>query len=415
MRKLWVVAKDAYLQTVKSLSFVILLLLPIIIGAVIAVISFFAAASAMNTNRDVALIGESAHYEEIQKIIGDNWKLNTEITTQEEAEKSLREDDISGYYQINESDGNLQIRFINRNDSPDMSQTKIQSELHDLERRESAKSLGLTEEEIAQIDKSDWNIETVTKTYGPEGEESTVDLSRKYIGLGIAYVVVFGMFMFITNYASIIATNIAQEKGTHIMEILLSCSSPMTQFFGKILGVSLAIFTQIAIYSIVGVITILTFPFDNLPLPEGVAIPSLGGFTGLIIPAVFMFIIGCFTYIVLAAMFGSFVSKAEDAQKAMTPMMIPLIAGFYIGMFSLNSPQALFVKVTSFIPFFTPFIMPFRIAGGTASQVEVWLSILGMVLFAVLVLFLSMKIYKKSVLDYDDSSLFAKVRRALWG
>ena len=78
----------------------------------------------------------------------------------------------------------------------------------------------------------------------------------------------------------------------------------------------------------------------------------------------------------------------------MTPMMIPLIAGFYIGMFSLNSPQALFVKVTSFIPFFTPFIMPFRIAGGTASQVEVWLSILGMVLFAVLVLFLSMKIYK---------------------
>lgn len=257
MRKLWVVAKDAYLQTVKSLSFVILLLLPIIIGAVIAVISFFAAASAMNTNRDVALIGESAHYEEIQKIIGDNWKLNTEITTQEEAEKSLREDDISGYYQINESDGNVQIRFINRNDSPDMSQTKIQSELHDLERRESAKSLGLTEEEIAQIDKSDWNIETVTKTYGPEGEESTVDLSRKYIGLGIAYVVVFGMFMFITNYASIIATNIAQEKGTHIMEILLSCSSPMTQFFGKILGVSLAIFTQIAIYSIVITPTII--------------------------------------------------------------------------------------------------------------------------------------------------------------
>lgn len=415
MRKLWVVAKDAYLQTVKSLSFVLLLILPILIGAVIAVISFFAAYSAMNTNRDVALVGEHRYKAEVQKIIADNWNLNTEIQTQEKGEQALKEGKISAYYEIKDNNGQIAINFINRNDSPDMNQTKVQADLHGLERRINAQDLGLSREEIAQLDKSDWNIETITKTYGPDGEESTVDLSRKYFGLGITYVVVFGMFMFITNYASIIATNIAQEKGTHIMEILLSCSSPMTQFFGKIIGVSLAIFTQIAIYAIVGIISVLTFPFDKIPLPDEMTIPSLAGFSGLILPAVLMFIIGCFTYIVLAAMFGSFVSKAEDAQKAMTPMMLPLIAGFYIGMFSLTSPQALFVKVTSFIPFFTPFIMPFRIAGGTAGGLEVWLSILGMILFAVLILFVSMKVYRRSVLDYDDTSFFAKIGRALWG
>lgn len=415
MRKLWVVAKDAYLQTVKSLSFVILLLLPIIIGAVIAVISFFAAFSAMNTNRDVAFVGEHSYSTQIRKIIDENWKLNKDITTVEEAENALKEEKISGYYRLQDTDGKLKLDFINRNDSPDMNQMKVQSELHSLERKVNAESLGLNREEIARIDQSDWNIETITKTYGPDGEESTIDQTRKYVGLGIAYFVVFAMFMFITNYASIIATNIAQEKGTHIMEILLSCTSAMTQFFGKIIGVSLAIFTQIAIYSITSIMVLLFFPFERLPIPGGFTLPPVEEFSGLIIAAVFMFVIGCFTYIVLAAMFGSFVSKAEDAQKAMTPMMLPLIAGFYIGMFSLTAPQALFVKITSFIPFFTPFIMPFRIAGGTATTAEIWISILGMIIFAVVMLFVSIKVYRKSVLDYDDSSLFAKVRRALFG
>ena len=417
MSKLFVVAKDSYLQTVKSLSFIMLLVLPFIFVAIFAVIGFFIGMSMMGTEYDVAVVGNSSQKSHLEDIVNREWIYHSEIQTVDEADKALAAKEIQAYYLIEDVEGRPSIQFVNRNDSPDMNQTNIQDKIYDLERRTAGERLGLNQEELASLASQDWTIERVTKNFS-SGSPQEVDQNQRDIGMGIAYFVTIAMFILITNYASIIATSIAQEKGTHIMEILLSCTSPSDQFFGKIIGAGLAILTQIGIYVVLAFalnLFIPKVPTDQIPLPEGFVMPDLSAYSGLIGGSIIMFFLGCFIYIVLAAMFGSFVAKAEDAQKAMTPLMLPLLAGFYIGIFSLTMPQAMFVKVTSYIPIFTPFIMPFRMAAETATTLEVVLSIIGMVVFAVLALILSLRIYKKTVLYYDDAGMMKKMARAFKG
>lgn len=53
---------------------------------------------------------------------------------------------------------------------------------------------------------------------------------------------------------SILAQEIATEKGSRIMEILLSSVSATTQFFGKLAGIFALLLTQLAIYLVAGLI-----------------------------------------------------------------------------------------------------------------------------------------------------------------
>lgn len=71
--------------------------------------------------------------------------------------------------------------------------------------------------------------------------------------------------------------------------------------------------------------------------------------------------LGYFLYATLAAFLGSVVSRIEDVQQTITPMTLLVVAGFMIAMFGLNAPDAGFITVTSFIPFFTPMIMFLRV------------------------------------------------------
>ena len=58
------------------------------------------------------------------------------------------------------------------------------------------------------------------------------------------------LFVFISSYSSIIAQEIASEKGTRIMEVILSSTKAQTHFYGKLTGVILVALTQIFIYGV---------------------------------------------------------------------------------------------------------------------------------------------------------------------
>lgn len=92
-------------------------------------------------------------------------------------------------------------------------------------------------------------------------------------------------------------------------------------------------------------------------------------------------------YVVLAAFFGSLVTKIEDVNKAVTPIVFIAMIGFYGGLFAFGAPDQPLVLILSYIPLFTPFIMPFRIAAETVTQSGVWISILASGVFAVLLTF----------------------------
>ena len=95
------------------------------------------------------------------------------------------------------------------------------------------------------------------------------------------------------------------------------------------------------------------------------------------------------------------------------PLTMLSLAAFYVGIFGTSQPNASFVEITSFIPFFTPFVMFLRIGLSDPALWEVLLS-LGILLATILVLgWLSAKIYRTGVLMYGKRPTIKELVKAM--
>ena len=202
---------------------------------------------------------------------------------------------------------------------------------------------------------------------------------------GLVYVILFVIYFAVIMYANMIAMEVATEKSSRVMEILISSVSPIKQMYGKILGIGLLSLTQMAILLITG----SYFVKQNLRIMQGGFFEFLG-FQNIpastIVYAVIFFILGYFLYATLAAFLGSLVSRIEDVQQMITPMTMLVVAGFMIAMFGLNQPDTTFITVTSYIPFFTPMLMFMRVGMLT---LPVWEPILGIIILVITIAILA--------------------------
>lgn len=229
---------------------------------------------------------------------------------------------------------------------------------------------------------------------------------------GLVYVLLFVIYFAVMMYANMIAMEVATEKSSRVMEILISSVSPIVQMFAKILGIGLLSLTQMAVlllagyYSLQQNLSLLKsgglnyLSFDNIPVQT-------------IVYAVIFFILGYFLFATFAALLGSLVSRIEDVQQTITPMTMLVVAGFIIAVFGLANPDSPFITVTSFIPFFTPMIMFLRVG---MLNVPLWQTSIGIALMVATIIFLAVfgaSVYKGGVLMYGKSSSFKDIKKAL--
>jgi ABC-2 type transport system permease protein len=229
---------------------------------------------------------------------------------------------------------------------------------------------------------------------------------------GVVYVLLFIIYFSVIMYANMIAMEVATEKSSRVMEILISSVSPVKQMFAKIIGIGLLSLTQLTVQLLVGYFSIK----QNMSTLEG-GFFEFFGFNNLpvstIIYAVIFFILGYFLYATLAAFLGSLVSRIEDVQQMITPMTMLVVVGFMLAMFGLGNPEASYVRITSFIPFFAPMIMFLRVGMLSIPFWEVLLSILILVgTIAGLGVF-GAKVYRGGVLMYGKSNSFKDVKKAI--
>lgn len=220
------------------------------------------------------------------------------------------------------------------------------------------------------------------------------------------------MYMVVIMYGSMIATDVATEKSSRVMEILISSAPPVAHMFAKIIGIALVGLTQIGLFIGFGAVMIQarrdelagsilnTFGFLDAPV-------------SLIIYGVVFFLLGYLLYATLAAMFGSLVNRAEDANQSVTPMIVLLVVAFVIAMYGLVEPQTPLVTITSFIPFFAPMVMLLRIGMLDVPVWEVALSI-GLLIGTIIILgIIGARVYKGGVLMYGGSKLLKDMKNAM--
>lgn len=204
------------------------------------------------------------------------------------------------------------------------------------------------------------------------------------------------------------ATEVATEKSSRVMEILVSSVSPVQHLFGKIIGVALVSLTQFFVFFAVGFTALKMngqelwrfLGFDNVSM-------------SIWVYALIFFLLGYLLYAVLFAVLGSLVSRVEDVQSAITPAMILVIVAFMIAMSGLNMPESAFIIGASFIPFFTPMLMFLRVGLVSVPMWEVALSFALLLATIAVLIYIGAKVYRGGVLMYGRMNIFKDMKQAV--
>jgi ABC-2 type transport system permease protein len=124
------------------------------------------------------------------------------------------------------------------------------------------------------------------------------------------------------------------------------------------------------------------------------------------------FLLGFILYSTLYAAAGSMVSRIEDVQQAVGPLIFLSMAGYFAAFGGLNDPDAGWVQLLSIIPFFSPYLMPARMLLTSPSIGEVLLALALLAATVVLAIWLASRIYSAGVLLYGQRAGIRSVLRA---
>lgn len=422
-RKLWIIVKEVYRKNVMSPAFFFMVFGPLIMFAIIAGVSYLIAQDQISSRQGtVAIIASTPQVQQVIEADGGENQYRFDLPNEQEAKRALAAGTIDGYIVMDVKEDAISTTYYREKTGKDISLMRLENTLENYLKNNKLESIGLTTAQLSYVQNNRVNMKTVNLELTEEGEvkEAKTEDWTYFVNKGIAYVMAMVVFIFIMNYVSVIAQEIATEKGSRIMEIVLSSVSATTHFFGKMLGIALVILTQFGIYLVMGFAiyhAVMYFNAWNL-------IPASLGITEMIVKQILSMvgstvwltmiyaIIGIITYSCIAGFLGSLVTKVEDIQKTVLPITLLGVAGFYIGMYATASSNNPVVRIGSHIPFFTPFVMPHRIAAETVSESEIWLSIIISLIFAVVCLVVSTALYKGSVLLYSDKGIMKKVQQS---
>lgn len=416
--KLGVVIKEVYRKNVKTGAFIFMVLFPIILLGIMTLITKVTAREVANMNIGrVAVIDADEKVKEAFKNQLTGMAFTFDVS-KEEGIKLLEEKKVDGYLILNKNQDKFNPEFHTLTDSKDVNTASMKNVLQSLQFQTLTEKYGITKEAASEITGNNVDIATIKSRTLSDGTVEQIDSRNPITTLKqiLAYGASILMIMFISTYIGVISQEIASEKGSRIMEIILSSINATTHFIGKMVGVFLIIVTQVLVYVLlyfVGKNLLKDFDLGSFLGLGDINIGALLKQTGSMMTYTIIFaLLGVLIYTVLAGFLGSLVSKTEDVSKMILPVTMTALCGFYIGMFAFVSSNNAFVRFTSQIPLFTPFIMPFRMAQGSVTQFEIILSIILSILFAIVCLFISAKFYKTNVLTYSDKGIIYNIKRS---
>jgi ABC-2 type transport system permease protein len=235
--------------------------------------------------------------------------------------------------------------------------------------------------------------------------------SRRIVG--IVFVVL--SFLTLVFYGLWVASGVVAEKANRVMELLISAATAPQLVVGKIVGIGLAGLTQVGLVLAPALVTMLTSgQIGNAVLGTDAGGSSLAGLSpGLVLAFLVYFVLGFAVYAALYAGAGSLLSRAEDLQIVALPLSIPAIAGYLPAVLALSGGATGVIRVASYVPLWSPFVMMARLSIGRVEPWELALS-LGLLAATVpLVTLLAIRVYRAGVVLYGQPPTLRTFLRAL--
>ena len=221
--------------------------------------------------------------------------------------------------------------------------------------------------------------------------------------LGIVFVVL--LFISVVIYGMWVATGVASEKSSRVMELMISAASPRQMLTGKVVGIGAAGLTQ---YVAIAVPALLVLAFQDRIAQAALGpawaegAPLVGLTPTLLAGYGVFFLLGFTLFALIYAAMGSFVSRPDDLQTLSLPLSLVAMVGYLTAIVALGGGGGVWVTIASFLPPFSPFVMLARLMVGAVPPWQLALSI-GLLVAAVLVVAVAAtRMYAAGVLLYGQ-------------
>ncbi|MBR2498722.1 MAG: ABC transporter permease, partial [Clostridia bacterium] len=210
-----------------------------------------------------------------------------------------------------------------------------------------------------------------------------------------------------------VATNVASEKSSRAMEVLVTSAKPTSMMFGKVLASCIAGFTQLVL---VFGSALLFYNINKAQLSNPIIASIFDMPVELFIYLLVFFVLGFLIYAFLYGAIGSTASKLEDINTSVLPITFLFIIAFFVVMFSMigGSVDTVLMKVCSYIPFTSPMAMFTRICMSTVAWYEIFISIAILIGSTIGIGVLSAKIYRVGVLLYGTPPKFSTIMKTVF-
>ena len=353
--------------------------------------------SSMAKNSKIAVVTTVPSVEDGLK--GTNG-INFDYKDEASAQAAIKDEKIKGYLTIDQEDSVIKAVYHGETSLETGIKLAVTNKLNELQGQLNRSAANLSQEQEKRLSQT----VDFTEKIDESKENKKIVQTIAAAGLG------FFLYMILITYASVTAQEVASEKGTKIMEVVFSSIRASYYFYARMLALLLVILTHIGIYVVGGLAAILLF--KDLPILAQSGILNHIGEAFSLNTLLFV-LVSLFMYVVLAAFLGSMVSRPEDAGKALSPLMILIIGGFF-GVTALGAAgDNLILKIGSYIPFISTFFMPFRAINGYANGLEAWISLAITIAFAVTATVFIGRMYASLVLQTDDLGPLKTFKRAL--
>ena len=294
--------------------------------------------------------------------------------------------------------------YVNNLSMYDMNASIANEVLSSINRMIAMMEFGLSQDEASAILTA--NIEGNTEKLGKDQMQNFF----------YTYIMIFALYMVILLYGQMVATNVATEKSSRAMELLITSAKPVAMMFGKVIASCIAGLLQLT--AIFGS-ALLFYKMNTSYWGDNAIVKSIFDMpVDLLLYMLLFFVLGFFIYAFMYGAVGSTVSRMEDVNVSVMPITMLFVIAFMVVMFSMSSGDVdnIVMKICSYIPFTSPMAMFTRLAMSTVAPIKIIISIAILIISTIGVGILSSKIYRVGVLLYGTKpnliSLIKSLRSA---
>ena len=234
----------------------------------------------------------------------------------------------------------------------------------------------------------------------------------------LAIVFVLPLFIIMVFGIQFVGVDIIEEKSSKAIETIISSVPANIHFLSKIISSIIFIMIQSSILLIFGFIGTLITRLTQSASPVLGDTTSLLSIVELYFPhwqsiiafSIVFILVGSIFYLVFAALIAASSTTQEDYQQFQSPMMLILVLGFYISIFASAAQAYELLRIISFIPLFSPLVVPVAYALGAVSIIDMLISLGITIIFTSVIIKIFTPIYKVAILSYDQTTFIKRVK-----